>query len=181
MAADIFTDTYERLRKAFRASAGRILGNDEEIDDVLQDVFIRLWTKGYHVERRQEAEALMFRSIRNESLDRIRRRKRRPQSFTEAGLEGRLEMDERLITEEEGRQKTAEMTLKSVEAIIEKELTPVQKKILRLHEYEGITLEKIAEMLEMNPPAVRMQLSRLRKTIRECYRRQNENQDERYE
>ncbi len=172
MATDLFTETYIRLRNVFRAGAGRILGDDDEIDDVLQDAFVRLWTRGYKIERKQEAEALMFRTIRNESIDRLRRRKRRPQSFTEAGLE--IERDELLAAEEDNRRKTAEAKLRDVEAIIENELTPLQKKILRLHEYEGMSLEKVAERLGMNPPAVRMQLSRLRKTIRECYRRQNE-------
>ncbi len=169
MAVDILTETYERLRKVFRDSAGSILRDADEAEDALQDAFIRLWSKGYDVEKRAEAEALIFRAIRNESFDRLRRRKRRPQSFTEAGLEGRPEIGERL---EDSRQ--AERTLNIVEDIIANELTPIQKRIIRLHEYEGMSLEKVAVKLDMNAPAVRMQLSRARKMIRECYRKQNE-------
>ncbi len=169
MAVDILTETYERLRKAFRDSAGRILGDTDEADDVLQEAFIRLWGKGYQIERRNEAEALISRAIRNESLDRLRRRKRRPQSFTEAGMDGRHEVEDR---REDSRK--AERMLSMVEEIIADELTPIQKRIIKLHEYEGMSLEKVAVKLEMNAPAVRMQLSRARKTIRECYRKQNE-------
>ena len=60
-----------------------------------------------------------------------------------------------------------------VEAIIEKELTPLQKQILESREYKGEPLESIAERLGMQQTAVRMQLSRARKKIRECYRRRN--------
>ena len=54
--------------------------------------------------------------------------------------------------------------------MVDTELTDLQKLIVRRHEYESVTLEKIAEELGMQPPAVRMQLSRARKTIREHYR-----------
>ncbi len=168
---DILTDTFERLRKNFRAGAGRILGNTDEADDALQDAFIRLWSKGYNIEKHNEAEALISRAVRNESLDRLRRRKRRPQSFTEAGLSESYAQFE----EDDGNNvNDVAETLKKVEAIIADELTPLQKTILHLHEYDGMSLEKVAVKLEMNPPAVRMQLSRARKAIRECYRKQNE-------
>ncbi len=171
MAADILTETFERLRKNFRAGAGRILGDADEADDALQDAFIRLWNKGYEIKREKEAESLISRAVRNESIDRLRRRRRRPQSFTEAGLYGGYEIGE---PHESDRRREAERTLRKVEDIIADQLTPLQKRIIRLHEYEGMSLEKVARKLNMNPPAVRMQLSRARKTIRECYRNQNE-------
>ncbi len=175
MAEEILTETYGRLRKMFRAGAGRILGDAEEADDVLQDAFLRLWNKGYRVEGRKDAEALISRAVRNESIDRLRRRKQRPRSFTEVGS---AETERLTADAYEDTRKATELTLRRVEAIIAGELTPLQKQILRLHEYEGVTLERIAEKLEMNAPAVRMQLSRARKTIRECYRRQNEQEYE---
>ena len=61
--------------------------------------------------------------------------------------------------------------LKQVEEMVTTALTDIQRQIIRRHEYEGVTLEKIAEDLGMQPPAVRMQLSRARKTIREQYRK----------
>ncbi len=168
MAGDLLTETYERLRKAFRDSARNILSDADEAEDALQEAFIRLWNKGYQIKQHREAEALIARAIRNESLDRLRRRKRRPQSFTEAGLDQAPEIE----APKDRRQET-EQTLKRVEAIIDDELTPLQKRIIRLHEYEGVPLERVAEKLSMNAPAVRMQLSRARKTIRETYRKQN--------
>ena len=62
---------------------------------------------------------------------------------------------------------------RKVEQLVQDELSDVQKYIIRRHEYEGAKLEVIAYELGMNPPAVRMQLSRARKTIRERYYEQS--------
>ena len=58
--------------------------------------------------------------------------------------------------------------------LAEKELTPLQKKIVRMHEYEGTSFEQIARKLGIQPAAVRMQISRARKTLREKFRKDNE-------
>ena len=49
---------------------------------------------------------------------------------------------------------------------IESELTSTQRYILEEKEYGGRTLEDIAKEVKMEPAAVRMQLSRARKTLR---------------
>ena len=51
-------------------------------------------------------------------------------------------------------------------------MTPQQKRILELKDIEGYSIEEIAEMLEANENAIRMNLSRARKKIRECYRKE---------
>ena len=55
--------------------------------------------------------------------------------------------------------------------MVDTALTDIQKLIIRRHEYEGVHLEQIAKELGMQPPAVRMQLSRARKAIRKQYRK----------
>lgn len=67
-----------------------------------------------------------------------------------------------------------EERFKAVERIIEQRLTPLQRQILHMKEYEGKEYDEIAAKLGMQPPAVRMQLSRARKEIRECYLKQME-------
>ena len=60
--------------------------------------------------------------------------------------------------------------IKDVENIIATALTPVQLQIIEEKEYKGKTIEEIAKALSMQPPAVKMQLSRARKKIREIYK-----------
>lgn len=64
---------------------------------------------------------------------------------------------------------TREAMLARVEAIINSRLTPQQQQIIQMRDVEGISFEEIAEKLDMQPSAVRMALSRARKTIRDIY------------
>ena len=62
--------------------------------------------------------------------------------------------------------------LRNVRTLIERELTPIQQEILQRRDYNGEEYASIAGDLGMQETAVRMQLSRARKTIREMYRKQ---------
>ena len=131
-----------------------MLSDADAAEDALQDAFVRLWGR-YQVRNEREAEALLTRTVRNVSIDQLRKRKTVP-----------LAMD---LPEE--RTENREALFRRVEEMVDTELTDLQRLIIRRHEYESVTLEKIAEELGMQPPAVRMQLSRARKTIREQYRK----------
>ena len=152
--ADILTETYQRIRERLRAGAGKMLSDAEAAEDALQDAFVRLWGR-YQVRSEREAEALLTRTVRNVSIDQLRKRKTVP-----------LAMD---LPEE--RTENREALFRRVEEMVDTELTDLQRLIIRRHEYESVTLERIAEELGMQPPAVRMQLSRAWKTIREIYRK----------
>ena len=153
--ADILTETYQRIRLRLKAGAGRLLADAEAAEDALQDAFVRLWGR-YEVRSGREAEALLTRTVRNVSIDQLRKRKTVP-------LSGDLP--------EEDVGENREALFRRVEEMVDTELTDLQRLIIRRHEYESVTLEKIAEELGMQPPAVRMQLSRARKTLREQYRK----------
>ena len=132
--------------------SGRVIADSVGADDILQDSFMRLWRRKYPLKSEKEAEALLTRTVRNASLNERRRARSVP-------LEWDVADDSPDPTEKE--QAYAEMHRK-----IESELTETQRYILEEKEYGGRTLEEIAKELGMEAPAVRMQLSRARKTLR---------------
>ena len=79
------------------------------------------------------------------------------------------------VMEEESDMKEREELFLRVDDLVRTRLTDIQQYIIRRHQYEGASLEKVARELGMKPPAVRMQLSRARKTIRELYGNEKQN------
>ena len=153
MAQDLLTDAFVRLRQKLKTFSGRFSANPDWADDILQDCFVRLWRRQYPLHSEQEAEALLTRTVRNASLN--ERRRRRPVS-----------LDTDPADESEDRQER-EQVYEMMRQWVDRELTPVQKYILEEKEYAGRTLEDLARELGMEPAAVRMQLSRARKKLRD--------------
>ena len=56
-----------------------------------------------------------------------------------------------------------------VEKIISDNLTELQRKVLRMRDFEERSYADIASLLEMEEEAVRAHLSRARKKLRKCY------------
>lgn len=167
MSKETLTSTFTELRKGFLRLAMRFLPNKEDADDALQEAFFRLWKHADQIGSREEAEALTVVTVKNLCIDTLRKKNRL----------STVELDENrdeAISDSATESLEKEEQFRMVERIIARRLTPVQQQILHMKEYEGKKYNEIAEILGMQEPAVRMQLSRARKEIRECYLKQME-------
>ena len=153
MAQDYLTDAFIRLRQKLKGISGRMLPDAAGAEDVLQDSFVRLWRRQYPIGSEKEAEALLARTVRNASLNERRRARSVP-----------LDRD---LVDDGPDTAEKEKAYAEMHRQIEQCLTETQRYILEEKEYGGRTLEDIARELKMEPAAVRMQLSRARKTLRE--------------
>lgn len=158
MAQEYLTSAFINLRQKLRSVSGRIMSDYDAAEDILQDSFVRLWRKKYKLESEKEAEALLSRAVRNASLNEKRRMKPEPldKDYMEDSPYDSI--------------KEKEKAYNRLKQKIYSELSPTQRYILEEKEYGGRTLEEIAAELGMEAAAVRMQLSRARKTIRNSFR-----------
>ncbi len=154
--------TFTSLRKKFLRFAMHILPSEDDAADALQDAFCRLWLKREGIGSKAEAEALTATTLRNICIDKKRKRKLDTVPIDE----------EHDTVNEEYEHNEQEERYREVKSIIEKELTPLQQKILELKDIQGHSIEDIARRLSSNENAIRMNLSRARKKIRECYRKE---------
>lgn len=154
MAQDFLTDAFVRLRQKLKGVSGGILPDPGGAEDILQDSFVRLWRRKYPLHSEKEAEALLARTVRNASLNEKRRRRTVP-----------LETD---ILDDSPDNGEKEQAYAEMRRKIESELSEIQRYILEEKEFGGRTLDEIAKELKMEPAAVRMQLSRARKTLRKA-------------
>ena len=160
MSEKILISTFTAMRKKFLRMAMHILPSEDDAADALQEAFLRLWPRRDKIESNAEAEALTTTTIRNICIDRLRKKE----------LET-VPIDEERDKIEAGHDEAErEELIKDVEKIISTELTPLQQQIIEEREYQGRDIEEIAKRLDMQPTAVRMQLSRARKKIREIYK-----------
>ncbi len=152
--------TSDFLTEAFLALRGRW-----KTEDTLQDAFCRLWGGKYKVGSVREAVGLLSRTGRNLEIDEFRKAERLPRQVS---------IDGRQIEDEGSDAAEREALFRKVEASVDSELTELQKLIVRKHEYEGQSFERIAKDLGMRQEAVRMHISRARKILRDKFRNEYE-------
>ena len=124
---------------------------------------MRIWTENYHPAGEKEGEKLLYQSMRRRLISLWRAAKRHPH-IPAAHVHI---ADSPPYTE-------AEDIYKEIWELIKTQLTPLQQDILKRHDINDETYSEIAERLGMQEAAVRMQLSRARKKIREIYKMKNE-------
>jgi len=154
-----------RLRGRLLSIARHITGNDDDAADILQEAFCRLWQRQQGVTTRNEVEGMSVVTVRNMSIDVMRRRHAHPSVEL---------IDHDAIAEDDTSWQQREQLYQQLHAIIDNQLTTAQQRIVTMRELEGRSFDDIATEMGMSVTAVRMQLSRARKIVRQCYRRKEE-------
>jgi RNA polymerase sigma factor (sigma-70 family) len=143
--------------KLFRL-AKRLLVSTEEAEDATQEVLVKLWNKNEVLGEYNSVEALAMTMTKNYCLDQLKSKRA-----------GNLKIVHNNFTDREAplQQQVEDTDSWSwVEKIIAR-LPEQQKLIVQMRDIEQYEFEEIAKILEMNETAVRVALSRARKTIRE--------------
>lgn len=143
--------------KVFRL-AKRLLVSREEAEDATQEILLKLWSNKQKIEDYKNVEAFSMTMTKNFCLDRLKSKQAQNLKIVHSNYKD----------ENTSLQKQVELkdSVYWVSKIIE-ELPEQQKIILQLRDIEDYDFEEIAKVLEMNQTAIRVSLSRARKTIRE--------------
>ncbi|MEO9511415.1 MAG: RNA polymerase sigma factor [Flavobacteriaceae bacterium] len=143
--------------KLFRL-AKRLLVSREEAEDATQEILLKLWSKNEAMEEYKNVEAFAMTMTKNFCLDRLKSKQASNLKLVHSNYE-----DEKTSLQ---RQLETEDSIVWMERIME-ELPEQQKMVLQLRDVEQYEFEEICELLDMKPTAVRVTLSRARKTVRE--------------
>ncbi|WP_192822875.1 RNA polymerase sigma factor [Rufibacter sp. LB8] len=136
-----------------------LLQNKEEAEDALQDVFLKLWTNKHKLHAYASIEAFAMTVTKNLCLDRLKSRKNKHLvDVTD------LEMGNGEITPYQRSEQTDQV--RHVQELLKK-LPEQQRMVLHLRDVEGYSYEEIEQVTGLPVNALRVNLSRARKSVRE--------------
>jgi RNA polymerase sigma factor (sigma-70 family) len=143
--------------KVFRL-AKRLLVSQEEAEDATQEILIKLWNNKQKMQDYRNVEAFSMTMTKNFCLDRLKSKHAQNLKIVHSNYQ-----DHNVSL-----QKQVELndSVDWVSKIME-ELPEQQKIILQLRDIEQYEFSEIAKMLDINETAIRVSLSRARKTLRE--------------
>jgi RNA polymerase sigma-70 factor (ECF subfamily) len=143
--------------KVFRL-AKRLLVSTEEAEDATQEVMVKLWTKQNTLEELKSVEAMAMTMTKNYCLDQLKSKRAGNLQLVHSNYQDRQAGLQQQVEDSD--------SLQWVEKVMQ-ELPEQQRMILQMREVEDYDYAEIAAILEMNETAVRVALSRARKTLRE--------------
>lgn len=129
-----------------------LLHDTTEAEDVVQDLYERLWRRRLII-RRVGFRSLVMTSVRNMSLDRLRRQRLSRHTAID---------DEPLTTESPEVDNPVAIIRRIISHLPERE-----REIIHLHDVEGMDYEDIAEVVGTSVMAARMACSRARQKVKE--------------
>ena len=130
----------------------KFLRNAEDAQDIVQDVFEKLWINRKKVEV-EKAKAWMFTTAHNAMINHVMKKQRMV-----------LPGDE-LIPEKAKTERSVFESSQVVDRAVSI-LPPVQKSIILLRDLEGYTYEEIGDILQLSPSQVKVYLFRARNKIK---------------
>lgn len=157
----------QQSRKLY-ALAFRILHNQEEAEDAVQEIFIKLWKMGDNLDDYKSIEALSTTMIKNYCIDQIRKQKHIKTDIPDDRYQF---INSPPTPHEEMEVKESGMIIKKIIETLPENL----RSLITMKEIEDCSYEEIAEKTDQNINTLRVSISRARKLIRDEYNKyQNE-------
>lgn len=151
-----YTQLITQTRDTAYRIAFSIVREASEAEDIVQDVYEKVWRARDAVLNGKYPRAYLLRMVHNLAIDRLRERQRtRHIDLTRQQSSSNSERDTEL-------RDMATLTESIIASLPEK-----QRLAIHLRDVEGFEMAEIAEIIECDETGARMNLSRARKSVRE--------------
>jgi RNA polymerase sigma-70 factor (family 1) len=142
----------------------KVLRSDAQAKDIVQEVFLKLWTIRDQLHEIENMDAFLYRLTENKVYDHLRAVASREKT--------RLEFWNRI--QHAGDNEPDLLETKEYHHLIQRaieQLPPQRKTIYLLSKHEGLRQQQIAQELQISPHTVRNQLAQAFRSIREYVRK----------
>ena len=157
----IFTANYSKLC----GYAFGLLRQYEVSEDIVKDLFLRIWEKRETLEINCSLPSYLVKSVHNSCLNYITRTRKLHISIEET------DFHEELNNLTEINQPLSDIYFNELEAILEREVEKLPlrcKKIFKLSRYKGLSHREIAVKLGISENTVKVQIFNALKILRDC-------------
>lgn len=148
------------LREQLFYYAQRLLDDLEDAEDIIQEVFLKLWYMRGELKNYNSVPALSVQITKHLCLNRIKVKNRKQEGAEELRWSTEAQTPYSQLEQKDD--------VEHLMRIIDR-LPGLQQTILRMKHIDGFEVDEIADIVGSNPEAVRMNLSRARKKVRDQF------------
>ncbi len=164
-----FNQVVQVYRKRILGTIARLIGRPEDVEDVGQEVFLRLYYSLDQLRTAEVFEPWLYRLTVNAAYDYLRRQRRRQESRMSDLSEQQVMLADAAAgskrnDEEQRRTKVRELTQSLLEKVSEED-----RILLMLKEVEGLSLKELEQIYKVNENALKVRLFRARQRVLKAY------------
>ena len=153
-----FLETVLPLKDKVYRLAKRLLVSTDEAEDATQEMYLKFWKNKEKLDQYINIEAFAMTMTKNYCLDQLKAKRSNNLKLVHSNYKDKnISLDKDLELKD---------SVSKVHELIEK-LPEKQKLVIQLRDIENYEYEEIGKILDLQPTAVSVALSRARKTIRE--------------
>jgi RNA polymerase sigma-70 factor (family 1) len=160
----LFNELFRGYEHKLFAFVVKVLRSEAQARDIVQDVFVKLWTIREQLHEIENMDAFLYRLTENKVYDYLRAAATRERT--------RIEFWNRI--QEAGDSVAEQLEAKEYHELIQQaieQLPPQRKTIYLLSKQDGLKQQQIARELQISPHTVRNQLAEAFRSIRNYVKR----------
>jgi RNA polymerase sigma-70 factor (ECF subfamily) len=164
-----FNQIVQSYRKRILGTIARLIGRPEDVEDVGQEVFLRLYFSLDQLRTAEVFEPWLYRLTVNAAYDYLRRQRRRQESR----MSDLSEQQVMLADAAEGGKRRDEQQYRTrirerVQSLLEK-VSEEDRILLTLKEVEGLSLKELEKIYHVSENALKVRLFRARQRVLKAF------------
>lgn len=166
-----FNQLVQAYRKRILGTIGRIIGRPEDVEDVGQEVFVRLFFSLDQLRSPEVFEPWLYRLTANAAYDYLRKQRRKTESrMADLSEQQVMLADAGAGTRQDDEQQRQARIREFVQSLLA-EVSEEDRILLTLKEIEGLTLKELEKVYGVKENALKVRLFRARQRVLKAYRK----------
>lgn len=164
-----FNQVLQAYRKRILGTIARLIGKPEDVEDVGQEVFLRLYYSLDQLRTPEVFEPWLYRLTVNAAYDYLRRQRRRRESRMSDLSEQQVMMADASAGGKQSQEDARQTRVREqVQSLLDKVSTE-DRILLMLKEVEGLSLKELEKIYKVNENALKVRLYRARQRVLKAY------------
>jgi len=164
-----FNQIVQVYRKRILGTIARLIGRPEDVEDVGQEVFLRLYFSLDQLRTPEVFEPWLYRLTVNAAYDYLRRQKRRKESRMSDLSEQQVMMADAVAGSKQNDEDQRRTKIREKMESLLGQVSEEDRILLLLKEVEGLSLKELEKIYNANENALKVRLFRARQRVLKAY------------
>lgn len=164
-----FNQMVAAYRKRILGTIARLIGRPEDVEDVGQEVFLRLYYSLDQLRTPEVFEPWLYRLTVNAAYDYMRKQRRRRESRMSDLSEQQVMMADASAGGKERQEEVRRTQIREFVQSLLGQVSEEDRALLVLKEVEGLSLKEMEKIYKVNENALKVRLFRARQRVLKAY------------